>query len=167
MYEILEPIAKAYPIAREETQETTVNIIKIETNNKSTTIIPDDCTAYLDIRFNVKDKNTIASKIKSLLPKDVLFEIKDIRPAHFVDPNNKYISSLKRITKDVYGKDLPVRFAHGAADTIFFSAVGCDAVEFGPVGDGAHNAKEWVDIKSLEDYYQILKTFLLEIDSKK
>lgn len=164
MYEVLEKIVKAYPIAREETFDTTVNVIKIETDNQATTVIPDNCTALLDIRFNAKDADSIVKSITSLLPKDVEVEVQHIRPAHFTSPDNSYISLLKSMTKKVHGKDLPLRFAHGSADVVFFSAVDCDAIEFGPIGDGAHHDNEWVDIKSLEEYYQILKNFLLEVD---
>jgi len=71
---------------------------------------------------------------------------------------------LRNSTLNVRGKEYPLRFAHATSDATYFSAVGCDAIEFGPVGEGAHQDNEWVDIQSLYDYYQVLKNFLLELD---
>ena len=163
MYKVLEPIMKAYPIPVEETFESTVSITKIEAENDATNIIPDNCVAYLDIRFTEKDKNTIMPKIRSLLPDDAVIDAKHRRPTHYSDSKNIYITSLRKITTDFIKKELPLRSAHATSDAPFFSSVGCDAVEFGPIGRSPHHENEWVDIQSLKDYYKILKQFLLSI----
>ncbi len=165
MYEALEPIIKEYPIPEEETSNTTVNITKIEADNEATNKIPDNCTAYLDVRYNEKDKETIVSKLRSLLPEDVSFQAYGKHPAHYVDPNNPYIAELRNAVKEIRGEELPLRFAHATSDATFFSSVGCEAVEFGPKGGGAHHDQEWVDIQSLSDYYQILKGFLVSVET--
>jgi succinyl-diaminopimelate desuccinylase len=164
MYEILDPIIKAYPIAKMETHKTKVNITKIESDNKALNRIPDNCTAHLDIRYAPQDEDTIIAKIKSLLPPDAIIEADHNRPYHFVNPKSSYITALQKATKNVRGKEYPLRFAHATSDATYFAAVGCDAIEFGPLGDGAHQDNEWVDIQSLYDYYQILNNFLLQLD---
>src|SRR5947207_6837335 len=130
MYEILDPIIKAYPIAKEETYKTTVNITKIETDNKATNKIPDNCTAYLDIRYTPEDEETILPKIKALLPNDAYIEVQSLRSYNSVNPQNSYITTLRTVTKETRGKEVPLRFAHGSSDATFFSEVGCDAIEF-------------------------------------
>jgi succinyl-diaminopimelate desuccinylase len=164
MYQALEPLMKAFPIPEKEIYETTVTITKIETENGTNNKTPDFCVAYLDVRFIEKDKDTIFDKIRSFLPKDIIIEPINLWPTLFIDPKNIYIKQLKNITTEVIGKDLPLRFAHATSDAPFFSEVGCAAVEFGPIGQNAHKENEWVDIQSLVNYYQILKTFLLQID---
>jgi succinyl-diaminopimelate desuccinylase len=164
MYELLEPIVKAYPAARQETFKTTVNVTKIESSNSAVNIIPADCTAYLDIRYAPEDGKTIIPYLKSLLPADAIMEVDHARGYRSVDPKNKYIQLLKKNTKKVRGKETQLRYAHGTSDAVYYAEIGCDAVEFGPIGDNAHHENEWVDIQSLSDYYQILKNFLLEVD---
>ncbi len=164
MYEVLDPIVKAFPVPEQETLESTVNITKIETTNKATNKIPDHCAAFLDIRYTQKDNETIIPKIQSLLPSDVKLKVETQHHPTFVDPNNAYIHLLQRITADILGQIKPLRTAHGTSDASFFADVGCNAIEFGPIGSGAHHDEEWVDIKSLVDYYTILKNFLLEVD---
>jgi len=160
MYEILAPVLKAYPHPKEETYETTVNLTKIESHNDATNRIPDKCTAYLDIRFTHKDSDSIVNAIRSLLPEAIDFEAIPLRPAHTVAPDNPYIVKLRQSVKEVIGEELPLRFAHATSDATFLK----QAIEFGPIGANAHADDEWVDIKSLEDYYVILKQFLLDLD---
>ncbi|PIV71191.1 hypothetical protein COW57_00905 [Candidatus Roizmanbacteria bacterium CG17_big_fil_post_rev_8_21_14_2_50_39_7] len=52
---------------------------------------------------------------------------------------------------------------HGGSDIRHFNGVHEDGVTFGPVGEGLHSDNEWVDIKSLGEYYQILKKFLVQL----
>lgn len=164
MYEVLDPIMKAFPHPTEETFNTTVNLTTIETDNPAINKIPGSCVAHLDVRYIPEEEKTIVEKIKRLLPRDALLEIDHVRPYQFVDPNNNYIRLLQETTKKVRNEDKPLRFAHATSDATFYSEVGCDAIEFGPVGGDAHNDHEWVDIESLVDYYQILKSFLVSLD---
>lgn len=165
MYEVLEPILKAFPVAKKETHNTVVNLTKIESSeNGSLNKIPHHCSAYIDIRSAPHDKETIA-KIKSLLPPDIMIEIDNKRINHFVEPTNKYVLDLKKITHEIRREDYLLRMGHATSDAPFYTQIGCDAVEFGPSGNGAHQDDEWVDIQGLVDYYEILKRFLLKVDA--
>ncbi len=163
MYDIINTLHKHFPVPDTDTDETTINVAKIATTNNVPNKVPDNCTALLDIRFNKKDRATILSRIKSLLPEDVTLQVDQNRNPHFTDPDNVYIKQLKIIGKEITGKELAIEKTHGGADTTYFSNVGCDAIEFGPIGHGQHHDEEWVDIKSLGVYYQILKKFLLSV----
>ncbi|HZE87181.1 MAG TPA: M20/M25/M40 family metallo-hydrolase [Methylomirabilota bacterium] len=165
MYQALNPLMQAFPTPKEEIYKTTVSITRIKTENDATNKIPGNCTAFLDVRYAPEDKDTIIAKIKSLLPSTIRLEADHLRPYHSVEAKNKYITSLRKITQEIYGQDLPLRFAHATSDAPFFAAVGCDAIEFGPVGQNAHQDNEWVDSNSLETYYYILKKFLATVDT--
>ncbi|HSA83455.1 MAG TPA: M20/M25/M40 family metallo-hydrolase [Patescibacteria group bacterium] len=167
MQRIINKITKAFPEVKEETKETTVSITQIIINHQTDNKIPDNCTIYLDIRESPKDDQSVINHIKNLLSEDVTIEINDKREFHFVKPDNPYITKLRQITEAITGINRSLRFTHATSDAPFFSAVGCAAIEFGPIGNGAHHDNEWVDIKSLETYYHILKRFLLELDTIK
>jgi len=160
MYEALTPILKTFPAPTRETEETLVSVTKIETNNDTINKIPDHCSAYLDLRINKKDEETIFPRIKQLLPPDAIIEVIPLHPAHTVDPQNPYILQLQHCVTHIRKEALPLRLAHGTSDATFFE----NAIEFGPIGDNSHNDNEWVDIQSLEDYYHILKKFLLSYE---
>lgn len=163
MYEAIDAIQKHFPVPNGPSDEITVTVSKISTTNETWNKVPDNCTATLDIRYNKKDHTTVLDKIKAVLPENVTFEVRQARNHHFTDPNNQYIQLLKKAGEDVLNKEVSIEKTYGGSDTTYFSNVGSDAIEFGPVGHGQHNGEEWVDIKSLGDYYQILKKFLLSV----
>ncbi len=164
MYEALDSILKQYPVPQEETPTTTVNVAHIENANTMNTIVPDDCTAYLNFRYVMNEKDTIIPKLQSLLPADVTLEIIRKENPPYSDPKGPYISLLKKEAKAILQIEPPIVRAHGGSDTRYFRQFDCDAVEFGPVGQGHHSDEEWVYIQSLEQYYKILKNFLLSLE---
>ncbi|MBI4225990.1 M20/M25/M40 family metallo-hydrolase [Candidatus Roizmanbacteria bacterium] len=163
MINALNHLHKSFPEAKKEIWKTTLNLSKIETSNSTFNKVPDDCTVGIDVRYIPDDAKTIVSKIKKALPKEAEVELLLKEPAQFTDKNNIYIKLLQKATKKVTNKLAPIIVKHGASDIRHFNRVGCDGIEFGPIGFGLHTDNEWVDIKSLEQYYLILKSFLSTI----
>lgn len=161
--QFLNNLSKAYTVPKKEEWRTTVNLAKVLTSNETFNKVPDEAEAWLDIRYISEESESIVNNLKKLLPKSVDVEVQLKEPAHFTDQNNKYVKLLRESTKKVTGKLSPVIVKHGGSDIRHFNKVGCDGVTFGPKGYGLHTDNEWVDIKSLEQYYEILKTFLLSL----
>lgn len=160
MNEFLQQLKNKYPLLTEEQWITTINLSKIETSNTSFNKIPDDCTISLDIRFVPEDEKTILKSITSIVPPDFVVETLFQEPALFVDKNNSYIQSLQKITQDVTKNSVLLYGAQGSSDARHFTRVGCDGVEFGPIGGDIGTDSEWVDIPSLEKYFTVLTNFL-------
>ncbi|KKQ01514.1 MAG: peptidase M20 [Candidatus Roizmanbacteria bacterium GW2011_GWA2_36_23] len=163
MNDVLNKLRKHYPEMKKEEWKTTVNIAKIETSNTTYNKVPDDCVLGIDVRYIPAETKTIASKLKKILPKGAEVEILVKEPAQFTPQSNGYIKILRQITTTYTRKSVPLILKPGASDIRHFNRVGCDGVEFGPCGYGLHTDNEWVDIKSLETYYNILKKFLLSV----
>ncbi|HWY79747.1 MAG TPA: M20/M25/M40 family metallo-hydrolase [Candidatus Sulfotelmatobacter sp.] len=157
-------ITDKYPLPKEESYATTVNITMIRTNNKTWNRTPDHAEAYIDVRYMPEDKN-ILNDLRKLLSPDIKIEAiqKYSYSAINTNPNNPYIKSLQKIGKQILNQEIPFRVAHATSDLVRFAAVGCDGIEFGPIGSNQHGDNEWVNIKSLGEYYQILTQFLLSI----
>lgn len=134
---------------------------RIETNNQTFNKIPDDCDIWLNIRYIPEETNKIAGVIKELLPKGFKLDIVVKEPAQFVDENNQYLKLLQKVGKLIIKKKVSLNNGQGSSDARHFTWASCDAIEFGLIGGGMGSDKEWVDIPSLEKYYQILKNFLL------
>ncbi|MGH7202823.1 MAG: M20 family metallopeptidase [Candidatus Levyibacteriota bacterium] len=166
MHRALAIIYKHFPTPTTETFDSTVNVSQISTTNDMWNLVPDNCTATLDIRVNREDKKMTIEKIRKILPHDVTLVSEKTRNPHYTDPNHKYIKLLQNAAVKASERDITLRKTFGGSDAVFFSDRGYDAIEFGPVGYGQHSSNEWVDIMGLGDYYQILKQFLLEIDAK-
>ena len=162
LHKTIDLILHMYPYAKKETHKTTINITRITSTNTVTNKTPDHAQAHLDIRYAPEDKN-IFSTISHVLPKGITIEAEAHYSALNTPADNKYIRLLQKIGKDVLKHNIKTREAHATSDVVQFAQVGCNGIEFGPVGANQHADNEWVDIQSLSDYYQILKNFLLSI----
>ncbi len=163
MNKFLNSLFKKYPIPKKEQMTTTINLSKIKTSNSAFNKIPDDCEIWLDIRYASEDLNNIVNTIKSLLPKDFTFEIVVNEPALSTNKNNYYIKQLKETAQKIIQKEIIIRSANGSSDARHYMRVNCPGIEFGPIGGGIGSDNEWVNIKSLEQYYKIIKEFLLKL----
>lgn len=163
MNQFLDSLYKRYPIPAKQEWVTTVNLSKIETSNESFNKIPDDCEISLDIRYIPEEADTIVNTIKELLPKNFKMDIVEQEPAVETDEDNQYLKILQKAAEKVMNKRVLFYGAQGTSDARHFTRVGINGVEFGPVGENIGSDDECVSIKSLDQYYQILKNFLLSI----
>lgn len=167
MVEFLNKLNEKYPNPKVDSWESTINISHIETSNSAFNKIPDDCEAWLDVRFVPDDKNKMLKQIKQLLPKGFNLEIVHEEPPLFVSEDDGYIKALQQSAIEILKHNISLYGAHGTSDATFFTAVGCPAIEFGPRGKIGNTNNEYIDVLSLKAYYQILVRFLLSLDKMK
>lgn len=164
IHKILNSLEKQYPIPSKEMWCTTINLANIESSNKTINKVPDECTALLDIRYIPEEKGKVLDGIKRILGKEAELEMLANEPDHFTEQSNKYIQLLSKTIKDITKKDGELVDKHGASDIRHFNKVGCEGITFGLIGEGHHSDDEWVDLKSVEDYYKILKNYLVNME---
>jgi len=162
---VLDVIEKDYPIPAKAEWRTTINVASVQTSNTTANKVPDDCTLTLDVRYIAEERNTIEKYLTSLSQYDVTVDIYFKDPVHFTPPDNPFIKELQKHIKKNSSAQALIEPRHGASDVRHFNANKMDGIEFGPVGFGHHTDEEWVDIKSLEQYYAILKSFLLSYNN--
>lgn len=117
--------------------------------------VPSTAEAILDIRYVGKDN---PHKIVDSFKKNKKFETEVLmfEPAAFCQNNNVYVKKMLQASK----KKIPVERQPGASDARFYSQTGTNSIVFGPIGGGYHSENEWVSLKSLLNYYQVLDKFL-------
>ena len=142
--------------------KSTLNIANIQVTNKAFNKIPDYCELWIDIRYVPKDKDLILQNIKNILPPRSKFEVIINEPPLNTPRKNSYIQRLKKITENLYKRKIRLRGANGTSDVRHYTTVGVPGIEFGSIGDGIGGDEEWVDLRSLEIYYNILIDFLSE-----
>lgn len=142
-----------------------VNLGKI-LGGKSVNAVPDSAEMYLDIRYSEKqDRQKIIDAIKKISRKNkVSYEIIDLAEMFETDPDNPYLKKFKAIAEKKLGRKIKIIKSTGAGDNRFFSERGMPVVIMGPNFGGEHSADEWLEIKSLEKFYRILKEFLITIN---
>ncbi len=163
MTDFLSDLKKKFPIPNKKEWITTLNLSRIGTDNYTYNKIPDTCEIWLDIRYIPDETDTIINTIKKLLPKGFTLDVFVKEPAQFVDANNTYIKALQNAGKLINKKKISLSQGHGSSDARHFARVNCNAIEFGPIGGGMGTDKEWIDINSLENYFKILKKFLISL----
>lgn len=167
IHEFLSKIKKRFPLPKKKEWVTTVNVSSISSSNKAFNKVPDDCEVCLDIRFVPEDEKTILETIKAMLPEGLRIEVLANEPSQFVKEHDSFVQALKASTEEVLGKSTQLCGAQGSSDVRHYKAVGGHGVEFGPIGDGIGSDNEWISIESLDNYMQILKSFLLSLDESK
>lgn len=161
MERFMEKLKSVYPVPESESWQTTVNVANVVTENQAYNKVPDRCEVKLDVRYVPEEKEVVLEKIKSLLNDTAKMEVVMYETAQHTEEDNQYLVGLQQACSEITGSPCGVLARHGGSDLRFFDAVGCKGVEFGPVGYGHHTDEEWVDVQSLEEYYKILKQFLL------
>jgi acetylornithine deacetylase/succinyl-diaminopimelate desuccinylase-like protein len=73
-----------------------------------------------------------------------------VREPFEVAPDAEIVAAVRAAAGEVLGAAPPVAGASYWADAAFIAAAGIPTVMFGPVGEGAHAAEEWVSIASTE-----------------
>lgn len=164
MKTFLDRLQEKFPIPQKESWVTTVNLAKLETDNTTFNQVPEDCTASLDVRFIPEDTDTIEQDLQNLLPEGVTIEFLEKEPAQGTSETDPFVLALSKATEKVTGRPSQIIVKHGGSDIRFYEPIGVPGVTFGPIGAGLHSDEEWVDVKSLNDYYNILKEFLLSLN---
>ena len=162
----LERLLARYPVPAAEAWCTTVNVARVETPNRVFNQIPDEATAWLDIRFPPEDTDLagksvaeVADYLDSFGEPGVLAEIDHIDQPHHADRERTEVKRLRQAAQHQgYSGDFLRK--HGAADGRYYSNRGVDAVAFGIAGGGQHGPEEYVDISSIQPYYLALTEFL-------
>ncbi|MFA6096132.1 MAG: ArgE/DapE family deacylase [Candidatus Paceibacterota bacterium] len=132
---------------------------------KSINSVPDRAEMFLDIRYSEKmHKSEIIKTLKKLSKKHKLkFEVTDVVEMLETDPQDPYLKKFKNIARKTIYKPIVITKASGASDARFFSAKGIPVIIMTPNCGNKHGKNEWVEIKSIEKFYDILIRFINEI----
>lgn len=160
MHKFLTKLKKIFPIPKHQEWISTLNLSRVETSNTAFNKIPDNCSVFLDIRFVPEDKHKILEKLKSIMSKDFTYEVVANESELDVAESNSYLVKLKNVTESITNKETIFYGAQGSSDARHYTAIGAKGIEFGPIGGGIGTDEEWVDIDSLETYYNILVKYL-------
>jgi succinyl-diaminopimelate desuccinylase len=127
--------------------------------------VPDACVMDIDIRYLPnQDPGDILEEIRAIPDMEVKRTFV-FPPAH-VSRSNPYVRALSE-TVGPQGDGASVSVGRdGASDAVSFLRAGIPAVEFGPAGAGHHGPEEWVSIRSLAHYRELLVTFATRLPAR-
>jgi succinyl-diaminopimelate desuccinylase len=166
LHHSLARILNAYPTPAREAWQTTVNLARIETDNRAYNQIPARAAALLDVRFPPGDadfsgrtRQEIAAYLAGFCEPGVTAVVQHVSPPQEARADRPEIRRLQDAAeRQGYRSGLLRR--HGASDARFYTELGVDAVSFGVDGGGQHGDEEYALIPSIPAYYQALRDFL-------
>ncbi|MFI5241107.1 MAG: M20 family metallopeptidase [Microgenomates group bacterium] len=146
---------------------TSVNLGKIE-GGKNTNSVPDFAQAFIDVRYpsGVTEKD-LTNKVDKILKKHKVTWEKTVTGLPL--KNNmklKYFEYIKDVVKKYTGKLPEIIKENGASDGRFFSQRGVPVVMINPMTSPAHIEGEWIDLRELQTYYNIVTGFMNRVLSK-
>jgi succinyl-diaminopimelate desuccinylase len=120
--------------------------------------VPDACMMDVDIRYLPnQDPGDILEEIRAI--PDIEIKRTFVFPPAHVSRSNPYVRALAEVVGTRADGAAVSVGRDGASDAVSFLRAGIPAVEFGPAGAGHHGPDEWVSIRSLAQYRQLLVDF--------
>lgn len=163
MLKFIDKVNRLLPVPKKEIWRTTQNLAKIETTNNTFNKVPDECTAWFDIRYVAEDQDTIVSQIKDLLLPGMTLSVSYQRSSQYTSPDHPFIKTLRQSAKKYLNTSPGFIGFHGATDLAHFEPYKIPGVCFGPLGGRLHSDNEWISLKSTFLYAQILEDFLISL----
>jgi succinyl-diaminopimelate desuccinylase len=121
--------------------------------------VPDECVMDVDIRYLPnQDPDELLDQVRTI--DDMEIRRTFVFPPAYVSRSNPYVVALCRAVGDATDQSESVSVGRdGASDAVSFLKSGIPAVEFGPAGAGHHGPEEWVSVRSLRAYREMLVAF--------
>jgi acetylornithine deacetylase/succinyl-diaminopimelate desuccinylase-like protein len=140
----------------------TVNVGKIS-GGEVANQVADYAEAILDVRFVSKENEAdILNLINKAAKKAGKIEIEKIISGYPLktDEKNIYVSEFINVAK-LNDINIKSTFTHGSSDARFFSENKIPVIVLRPNGGGHHSEEEWMDLDSLNEFYKVLKAFVI------
>jgi succinyl-diaminopimelate desuccinylase len=138
---------------------TTVNLGRLEAG-ESTNKVPERAEMHLDIRYAKSyPSEEVLADLRSIEGIDIEASLDE--PMLHNDNGNTSIQNLRSVAEDVAGECTVTRKEPGS-DMRFMTEKDIPAVVFGPEGYNAHAPDEYAVIDSFDDYFEIVRRFVLE-----
>lgn len=157
LIDIYRELRGVIPQLRDRQWQNTMNLGKIQ-GGEATNKVPDYAEMDLDIRFlGRQDKEDILRQVREITSD---FEILAQGPPFVQDKDHDLIKDYKKTAEEVLGQELSFYRSEGASDARFFSEVGVPVISTKINCGNIHAEGEWVDIDSMERFYDITLAFV-------
>lgn len=141
---------------------TTFNVGEI-VGGQAFNLVPKFAKVHCDIRIvETETGDEIIKKIASVLPEGVTYEVDLVNNASYNRPDHELVEPFVESVR-AHGRTPEFLVTHGASDGRFFADLGIPVIMCQPDGGGIHEDGEWVSIKGIEMYYNVLLDYLNKV----
>jgi len=156
---IYKALKREFPSIQKGQWKNTMNLGKI-VGGESINKVPDKAEMFLDFRFTEKGDDLMIERNISRLTKD--FEIIAGGDCLIQDRNDIFLKEYKKIAEKRIGEKIEFMKTEGASDARYFSAKNIPVVITKIKCDNIHSKNEWVEMREMEEFYEILRDFFQE-----
>jgi succinyl-diaminopimelate desuccinylase len=142
--------------------EDTISFGKI-VGGEATNKLIENLEVDIDIRFTFETGKKGVEKILSSIEKkfpQIKFKTILTADSFRVDTKNKYLNAFKKIAEAKIKRSIEFIDSYGSSDARFFSAAGIPTILMQSNGGGHHGPNEWCDLKDLEKFKDIIKSYV-------
>jgi succinyl-diaminopimelate desuccinylase len=167
---LAEKLSHIYPVPKEETWVTTLNIGGLRTTNTVFNRIPDEAEIDLDFRYVHDDphfatKDSVRTFINSLLPVNEVHFV-NFDPSVWVDPTDSYVTQLQAAIESVKGTPVQLLRRPASSDLRHYAGdANARPVECGLDGDDAHGDGEYLELASVPIFQEAFRRFLQNLSA--
>lgn len=164
----IQGVLKIFPVNSDpERWYTSVNIGTIR-GGKAINAVPHEAVAEIDLRYpETETADGIVTRIKAILPKGVMIEPLLQERSSFTDPNHPIVTAYKEQVRAHTNCEPFMSKGHSGHDGRFLTEWGIPVIVSRPTSGDQHTAQEWMDIASIEPFYQLCRAFILQVTNAK
>lgn len=159
LFDIYKDLRRVIPKAKEVHFGTTMTLDKINGGDQINQV-PDYAEMYLDIRYPKADKfKKNFEEIRKITKSN--FDIEFQSEPFIIKKTNTWIKRYARIADRYIDSDITYAKEFGASDAAHFSRKNIPAIITGLQKGNTHSEHEWVRIKDLKNFYDIVREFII------
>jgi succinyl-diaminopimelate desuccinylase len=151
----------AEPCGHQEHPHATLNIGLIQ-GGAAANQVAADAFAELDIRFmpdrRMDDIEALVSGVAARHEHITARALSGGEPV-MVNIEARPVRAIAELIRTVSGTEPGYVLAHGGSESGYYTAHQLPVLMFGPEGGGHHSAREWVSIKGIADFYEIIRRY--------
>lgn len=159
-FEILSELKKEFQNPKKRKWQNTLSLTKIRAG-RAPNQIPSLCQSFFDLRYlpNEKEKD-IFLKLKKIVGKKGKIKLRVKASPFYQDPKEKFIQQWKKVAQDCLKKKVKFVKYESASDARFYKEHKIPVLITQVKQGNIHSKNEWVDLRELEKFFEILKKFV-------
>jgi len=159
--DVLSELRGAYPSDDPSGATLSVNTIS---GGDAINQVPDSASAFIDFRSFSRKELAQYQRVLAEIGTKYALDVHSItagEPVAF-DPTLPAAQHFLETLKIQTGKEIVFCDSYGASDARFFARHNIPCIIIEPYGGGRHSPEEWLEADDLENYYQLIKQWLIQ-----
>lgn len=143
----------------------TLSVVKIETGNNASNVIPDLCKVILDYRTLPEHRDAIDTIEKAVEQSKIKADTKIwfTSPGYVLNAKDPVLKLLSENVRKMYKADPWIRVALGKADAEYFQRTGMSTIIFGPgINHQCHVPDEHASIPDMVSWTRTMENFMYD-----